>query len=107
MLSIDGACKVFDASANGYVRGEGSCAIVLKKKSVAEKDLANGQGSPILAVIKSSSCNQDGKSASFTAPNGVAQRELLKDALVRANLSSNDISYLETHGTGKLYLIIS
>ena len=93
MLSVDGACKVFDANANGYVRGEGACAIVLKRRSVAETD-----GSPILAIIKSSVCNQDGKSASFTAPNGVAQRDLLKLALSRADLRPRDISYFETHG---------
>ena len=80
MLSPDGLNKSFDDAANGYVRGEGAGAIVLKTLARAEADLrASRQSAPILAVIRGSAMNQDGRSASFTAPNGSAQRALLRD----------------------------
>ena len=95
MLSPDGKCKTFDASADGYVRGEGSAALVLKLLSQAEAD-----GDRILAVIRGTACNQDGRTNGITAPNGNAQREVIKEALASAGLSPREIDYVETHGTG-------
>src|SRR5262249_48604003 len=63
-LSPDGKCKTFDASANGYVRGEGCGIVVLKRLSQAQQD-----GDRILALIRGSAVNHDGRSASLTAPN--------------------------------------
>ena len=98
MLSPDGVCKAFDQSADGYGRGEGAGAVVLRRLSDAEADFAAGKGPPVLAVVKATALNQDGKSASFTAPNGKSQQDLLIQALEKANVKPSDISYLETHG---------
>ena len=100
MLSPDGKCKVFDSAANGYVRGEGAGAVVLRRLADAEADYAAGVGPPILAVIKATAANQDGKSASFTAPNGQCQQALLQEALSRGRVAPDEVSYIETHGTG-------
>ena len=97
MLSEDGINRTFDAAANGYVRGEGAGAIVLKRLRDVEREPSS---SPILAVIRSSSVNQDGRSATFMAPNGEAQKELLLQSLEKARVQPSDVSYIETHGTG-------
>lgn len=94
-LSEDGTCKVFDADANGYVRSEGGGIIVLKKLSKAEKDKDS-----ILAVIKGSAVNQDGFTSGLTVPNGLAQQKLLAKALKNAGVQSEQIDYIEAHGTG-------
>ncbi|HEX2927665.1 MAG TPA: SDR family NAD(P)-dependent oxidoreductase [Ruminiclostridium sp.] len=95
MLSEDGRCKTFDKSANGYVRGEGAGAILLKPLSRAIED-----GDYIHAVILGSSVNHGGKANSLTVPNPTAQAEVIQDALKRAGVSSTTISYIEAHGTG-------
>ena len=86
MLAKDGRCKTFDASADGYVRGEGAAAVVLRRLSDAERAstaaanaAASGAEAPqILCVIRSSAVNQDGRSACFTAPNGLSQKTLIR-----------------------------
>ncbi len=95
MLSLDGHCKTFDATADGYVRGEGCGIIVLKRLSDAIQD-----GNTILAVIKASGVNQDGPRAGLTVPNGDAQEILMRRVLEKAELKGADIDYLEAHGTG-------
>lgn len=95
MLAPDGKCKVFDESADGYVRGEGCGMIVLKKLSDAKKD-----GDHIHAVIRSSGVSQDGASSGLTVPNGPGQKKLIENVLNKAVLSPEDISYIEAHGTG-------
>ncbi|CAN5314174.1 hypothetical protein BH11PSE11_BH11PSE11_34670 [soil metagenome] len=95
MLSPDGHCKTFDASADGYVRGEGCGVLVLKKLSDA---LAAGDR--VHAVIRGSSINQDGRSAGLTAPNGLAQEAVIKQALANAKLTPDAVDYIEAHGTG-------
>mgnify|MGYP001942013001 CR=1 FL=1 len=95
MLALDGQCKTFDASADGYVRGEGCVAFLLKPLSQAQAD-----GDPIRAIIRGSLVRQDGASSSLSAPNGDAQRRLLQRVLQRAGLRPDDIDYLELHGTG-------
>jgi polyketide synthase PksN len=95
MLSPDGRCKTFDKAANGYVRGEGMGAIVLKPlaQAVADND-------HIYAVIKSSSVNHGGHVNTLTAPNPNAQAALIIEAYQQANVSPESISYIEAHGTG-------
>lgn len=95
MMSPTGRCRTFDAAADGYVRGEGAGVVVLKRLSQALAD-----GDHIWAVIRGSAMNQDGRSNGMTAPNGVAQRRLLLDALASAGLSPEEIGYVECHGTG-------
>jgi myxalamid-type polyketide synthase MxaB len=95
MLSPDGRCKTFDASANGYVRGEGCGVLVLKRKSDA---LAEGDN--ILGLVRGSAVNHNGRSGGLTVPSGLAQQELIQQALADAGLSPTDIDYVEAHGTG-------
>ncbi|MBW4510719.1 MAG: amino acid adenylation domain-containing protein [Scytonematopsis contorta HA4267-MV1] len=95
MMSADGRCKTFDASADGYVRGEGCGVVVLKRLKDALAD-----GDKVLAVIKGSAVNQDGLSNGITAPNGLAQQAVIRQALKNAGCKGKDISYIEAHGTG-------
>ena len=95
MLSPDGRCKTFDASANGYVRGEGCAAVILKRLADAQRD-----ENPILAVIRGSAVNQDGSSSGLTAPNQRAQQAVIEAALAQAQVAPREICYLEAHGTG-------
>jgi acyl transferase domain-containing protein/SAM-dependent methyltransferase/acyl carrier protein len=95
MLAPDGRCKVFDASANGFVRGEGCGVVVLKRLRDAE-----ASGDSILAVIRGSAVNQDGRSSGITAPNGRAQEMVLGKALADARVQPGEIELVEAHGTG-------
>lgn len=95
MMAPDGRCKTFDASADGYVRGEGCGVVVLKRLSAAQRD-----GDRILAVIQGSAVNQDGRSNGLTAPNGPAQQAVVLQALKRAGVAPDQISYVDAHGTG-------
>ncbi|QRK05997.1 acyltransferase domain-containing protein [Archangium violaceum] len=94
-LAPDGRCKTFDASADGYARGEGCGVVVLARLSdaVAAKD-------PILAVIRGSAVNQDGPSSGPTVPNGQAQQAVIREALARAGVKPTEVDYVEAHGTG-------
>lgn len=94
-LSPDGRCKTFDKSANGYVKGEGIGAVLLKPLSQAVVD-----GDHIYGVIKGSSVNHGGKAQSLTAPNAVAQANLLVKAYTQAKIDPETVSYIEAHGTG-------
>jgi acyl transferase domain-containing protein/non-ribosomal peptide synthetase component F/NRPS condensation-like uncharacterized protein len=95
MLAPDGRCKTFDASANGFVRGEGCGMLVLKRLSDALAD-----GDNILALIRATALNQDGPSSGLTVPNGLAQEALLRTALRRARIEPSQVDYVEAHGTG-------
>ena len=75
-LSPQGRCKTFDAGADGFVRGEGCGVVVLKRLADALRD-----GDRVLAVVRGSAINQDGRSNGMTAPNAVAQRDVITDAL--------------------------
>ena len=93
MLSPDGQCQTFSARANGYVRGEGVAALVLKPLLQAERD-----GDAILGVLLGSAENHGGRAHSLTAPNARAQAELVERAM--RGIDPCSISYIETHGTG-------
>ena len=95
MLSHSGHSRPFDASADGYVRGEGCGVVVLKRLSDAERD-----GDRIWGVIRGSAVNQNGASAALTVPNGSAQERVMEDALAEANLAGADVDYLEAHAVG-------
>lgn len=95
VLSVDGRCKAFDAKADGYGRGEGCGVVVLKRLSDARADKDN-----ILAVIKGSAVNHNGRSNGVTAPNSAAQEIVIRDALAQARVSIDQVQYVETQGTG-------
>jgi len=91
-LSKDYRCKVFDNSANGYVRAEGGGLVLLANKNFVNE---------YYAELKGSSVNQNGRRAqTITAPHPEAQEELILDACRDAAILPQDISYLECHGTG-------
>lgn len=94
-LSPDGLCKTFDAAADGYGRGEGAGLVVLKRLDEALADCDT-----LRAELLATTLNHDGQSASVTAPNGRAQRDLLRRALQEADLAGDDLDWVETHGTG-------
>ena len=95
MMAPDGACKTFDAAADGFVRAEGCAMIALKRLADAQ-----AAGDPILAVIRGSAVNSDGRSSGLTVPNGPAQQAVLRRALADAMLDPADVDYVEAHGTG-------
>ena len=95
MLSADGHCYAFDKRANGLVPGEAVAVVVLKRLSQAEAD-----GDPIHAVISGSGVNYDGRTNGITAPNGVAQTDLLNTVYERFRIDPAEIEYIITHGTG-------
>ncbi|MBD2410514.1 acyltransferase domain-containing protein [Nostoc calcicola FACHB-3891] len=96
ILSPDGHCRAFDAKAQGTLFGSGLGIIVLKrlKDAIADRDY-------IHAVIKGSAINNDGSlKVSYTAPSVNGQAEVIVEALANAGIDADDISYIETHGTG-------
>ncbi len=95
MMATDGRCKAFDAAADGFVRSEGCGLVVLKRLSDALSDSDH-----ILAVIRGSAINQDGRSNGLTAPNGPSQVAVIQQALANAGVRPDEIGYVETHGTG-------
>jgi natural product biosynthesis luciferase-like monooxygenase protein/amino acid adenylation domain-containing protein len=95
MLAPDGRCKTFDASADGFARGEGCGMVVLKRLSDAQRD-----GDPVLALIRGSALNQDGRTSGLTVPNGPAQQRVIRQALDAARVDPAEIGYVEAHGTG-------
>jgi len=93
MLSHEGRCFTFNATADGYARGE-LCGAALFKPAPFTTD-----GS-VLACLAGSQANQDGRSASLTAPNGPAQEKCIKAVLRECSLTPSDVDLFECHGTG-------
>ncbi|SET49269.1 Acyl transferase domain-containing protein [[Clostridium] polysaccharolyticum] len=94
-LSPTGHCHTFGEEADGYVRSEGCGMVVLKRYQEARRD-----GDRVYALIKGSAINSDGWSSGLTAPNGMAQVRVMRQALKNAGISPEDVSFVETHGTG-------
>jgi len=94
-MSPVGRCKTFDAAADGYVRSEGCGVVILRRLDDARRD-----GDRVLAVIRGTAVNQDGRSNGLTAPSGLAQEALMREVLGRAGVSPADVDYVEAHGTG-------
>jgi acyl transferase domain-containing protein/acyl carrier protein len=95
MLSGSGKCSPFDDNADGYIRGESIVVLILKSLSAAIRD-----GDVIHAIIKGGAVRHGGKTNSLTAPSPNEQANVIRCALENANVSSTDIGYIETHGTG-------
>ncbi|NER45794.1 MAG: acyltransferase domain-containing protein [Symploca sp. SIO1A3] len=95
LIAEDGHCKTFDASADGFVRGEGCGVVILKRLADAKRD-----GDNILAIIRGSAVNQDGLTNGLTAPNGPSQQAVMRRALENAEVAPAEISYVEAHAVG-------
>src|ERR1700757_1192391 len=95
MLSPEGRCAAFDASASGFVRGEGAGMVLLKRLSQAIAD-----GDPIQGVIIGTAMNQDGHTNGISLPSPEAQTRLVEDACKDAGILPIQIGFVEAHGTG-------
>lgn len=99
MLSPDGRSRMWDAGVNGYARGEGVAAVVLKTLSQAERD-----GDVIECVIREIGANQDGRTPGLTMPSASAQANLIRECYTRAGLDPTQPGqrpqFFEAHGTG-------
>ncbi|WP_174868722.1 type I polyketide synthase [Pectobacterium polaris] len=94
-LSLSNRCHSFSAAADGYVRSEGIGVVVLKPLEAALRD-----GNPVLAVIRGSAANQDGRTATITQPNVHAQKAVIRAACDSAGIVASELDYVEAHGTG-------
>ncbi len=95
MLSPSGVCRTFDASADGYVRGEGGAMLLLKPLATALAD-----GDSIYGLVKGTAVNHGGQAASLTAPKPDAQAAVIEAAWREAAVALDSAGYVETHGTG-------
>ncbi len=95
ILAGDGRCKAFDARADGYVRGEGCGMVALKRL-----DDARRAGDHVLAVVRGSAINQDGRTQGLTAPSASSQQAVIRAALADAGVDPAAVDYVEAHGTG-------
>ncbi|MEU8891632.1 SDR family NAD(P)-dependent oxidoreductase [Streptomyces sp. NPDC048442] len=94
-LSPTGHCQAFGVEADGYVPGEGTAAVVLKRLSDALRD-----GDRVHAVIRATAVNAGGRTAGFTVPSERGQQRVIASALARADIEPAAVTYVEAHGTG-------
>jgi len=92
MLSARGRCFTFDHSADGFARGEGTGAFYVKREEIMSPDS--------FATVIGACLNEDGRSASMTAPNGPAQQECIRGSMKEAGRTANEVTCAECHGTG-------
>jgi acyl transferase domain-containing protein/enoyl-CoA hydratase/carnithine racemase/acyl carrier protein/SAM-dependent methyltransferase len=95
MLSPTGACRTFDETADGYVRGEGGAMLLLKPLA-----MALAEGDSIYGLVKGTSVNHGGQAVSLTAPKPEAQAAVIEAAWQAADVTAESVGYIETHGTG-------
>lgn len=95
MLSPDGRCRAFDASGQGFVRGEGAGMVLLKPLAAALAD-----NDRIYALLLGTAVNQDGHTPGLTVPSQAAQEALLREAYSQAGVMAAQVGYVEAHGTG-------
>ena len=97
VLSPTGGIRAFSDDADGIVRSDGAGVVVLKRLEDARRD-----GDNVLAVIKGSAVNSDGRSNGLTAPNPDAQVDVLRSAYADARIDPQAVDYVEAHGTGTI-----
>lgn len=95
MLSPTGRCRAFDAEADGFVGGEGCAVVLLKRLPDAQRN-----GDRILAVIKGTAANQDGRTVNIATPSQRAQVAAYRQALAAAGVDAASVGMVEAHGTG-------
>ncbi|WP_025353457.1 type I polyketide synthase [Nocardia nova] len=95
VLSPSGRTAAFGAEADGAVWSEGAGLIMIKRLADAVRD-----GDRVLAVVRGSAMNQDGRSQGLSAPNGSAQERVVRSALAAAGVTPAEVDYVEAHGTG-------
>jgi mycobactin polyketide synthetase MbtC len=94
-LSDDGYCRAFSAQASGTVWAEGAAMFVLQRKSAALR-----AGRQVVAEVRATAVNQDGRSAGLSAPSGDAQVRLFRRAITQAGIKPEEVGMIEGHGTG-------
>ena len=98
ILSPDGHCRTFDAKSAGTIISSACGAVVLKPLTAALDD-----GDHILAVIRGSAINNDGRAkVGYLAPSVSGQAQVVTEALAISDVEPRDVSYIEAHGTGTL-----
>ncbi|HKI39785.1 MAG TPA: type I polyketide synthase, partial [Mycobacterium sp.] len=95
MVSPTGKCHAFDAAADGFVSGEGCVVLLLKRLPDAERD-----GDRVLAVLRGTAANQDGRTVNIATPSETAQVAVYQSALAAAGVEASTIGFVEAHGTG-------
>jgi len=95
VLAADGRCKAFDARADGFGRGEGCGVVVLRRLSDALDS-----GDRILAHIRGSAVNHDGRGTEIAVPNAEAHCAAMREALAASGVDAAQVHYVEAHGTG-------
>lgn len=99
LLVLCVSCRTFDASADGYGRGEGAAVLCLAS---AASEIATHAAAVIR--IAGSGVNQDGRSSGLTAPHGPSQSRLIATALQSAGMAASELGYVAVHGTGQMPL---
>lgn len=99
-LSPVGRCKSFEASADGYGRGEGVATMVLRRLQAALLLADGSSAGTVYAMVRGSAVNQGGRSSGLTAPNGPAQTALVRSALASGGIPAAQLGQVSVHGTG-------